>query len=320
MWPAAEAQAEGADPLDGHGMLYVADTGRHRILACSLRADADGWPLARFERSFGVADEAGRDDGPLPRFHGPRGLTRDGDRLIVADAGNHLVRAVDLRSGAATTLLGSGRLGRNLQPGDPRRPLQLDLRSPYDVALSDGALLIAMAGSHQIWALLTDRGHAGPMIGSGAEDHVDGPVAQSALAQPSGLAVYGRYLSWVDAETSSVRLVDLEGGEVMTLVGRGLFDFGDADGRAADVRLQHPSDLAVTEGAIFVADTYNGKIKQIDPATGVTSTVASGLVEPGGIEVLGGFLLVADTGNHRLVAVRREDGAQREVVIEGLPG
>jgi hypothetical protein len=157
------------------------------------------------------------------------------------------------------------------------------------------------------------------MIGSGAEDHVDGSPQEAALAQPSGMALFGPHLIWTDSETSSVRLADLVKGEVMTVVGRGLFDFGDQDGQGAGVRLQHPLGVTLADASLWVADTYNHKIKRIELDGGVTRTVAGGspedLREPDGIDSLGQFLLIADTGNHRLRVMDRETGELRDLAL-----
>ncbi len=302
--------------------LYVADSGHHRVIEAALELGEDGWPRARLERVFGDG-RPGRVDGPAEsaRFHGPQGVSRRGARLWVADTEGHALRTIDLDTGRVDTRAGTGRRGGGgrIDPSDPRR---LDLRSPWDVAAIDGGALVAMAGTHQIWVYLEAHGRFGPLIGSGAEAHVDGDADRAALAQPSGLALSGSHLFFVDAETSSVRLVDLEAHEVATVVGRGLFDFGDVDGAGEAVRLQHPLGLAVSEGRwIWVADTFNHKLKRIDLQGAVTTTVVGGdgtLLEPADAAVFGRFLLVADTGHHRLVTVDPEQGALRVLDIDGL--
>jgi DNA-binding beta-propeller fold protein YncE len=140
----------------------------------------------------------------------------------------------------------------------------------------------------------------------------------SSFAQPSGLTSDGHLLFVADSEGSTVRSVPLDGrGEVQTLVGLTgtLFDFGDADGTGRDVRLQHPLDVAWANGKLYVADTYNNKIKVIDPAARSCRTLAGsgkpGRVdalagtdatfdEPTGLSAANGKLYVADTNNHAI--------------------
>ena len=100
-----------------------------------------------------------------------------------------------------------------------------------------------------------------------------------------------------------------------------LFTFGDVDGRGPNVRLQHPLGLTYYESVLYVTDTYNNKIKTIDPASGDTRTLVGSKTagrtddppafnEPGGITAAGGKLFVADTDNH-LVRTRRSARRQQ---------
>jgi len=79
-----------------------------------------------------------------------------------------------------------------------------------------------------------------------------------------------------DSETSAVRTVELSGsqGRVATLVGQGLFEFGDRDGDAETARLQHPLGVCAAFGAVWVADSYNNKVRRIDITSGNVSTFA----------------------------------------------
>ena len=72
------------------------------------------------------------------------------------------------------------------------------------MAATEGVVFIAMAGTHQIWIYNPERDQIGPLVGSGTEQHIDGDPPEAALAQPSGMVLMGRYLFWVDSETSSV--------------------------------------------------------------------------------------------------------------------
>src|SRR5439155_10243798 len=105
-----------------------------------------------------------------------------------------------------------------------------------------------------------------PFAGNGAEDLADGTLADSSFAQPSGLATDGKYLYVADSETSSIRAVPFDPtAEVKTIVGEGLFEFGDEEGVGNKVRLQHALGVAFKGGKLYVADTYNSKIKLLDP-------------------------------------------------------
>ena len=173
-----------------------------------------------------------------------------------------------------------------------------------------------MAGTHQIWKLDLAHLRIQPFAGDGHEGLRDGDLQAASFSQPSGLALIGAHLLVADAEDSAVRRVDLKRKRVSTLVGQGLFDFGDEDGRFSKALLQHVLGIAATSAQqIYIADTYNHKIKKLDrvhetvetvvgigrPGKGLGAGLQAALNEPGGLAIFEGGLLIADTNNDRLV-------------------
>lgn len=291
------------------GRVYVSDTGHNRVL--ELRADGS------VVRIFG-SGSLGLVDGALEEasFNEPQGLVRADEYLYVADTGNHAVRRIDLLRGEVQTVAGTGEQGR--YSGERfTDPLKAALNSPWDLAYDDGRLYIAMAGQHQIWCFDLKRNVVEVVAGSGREDLVDGPLRLAALAQPSGLACAGGHLYVADAEASAVRMIDLDRNRVDALVGIGLFEFGDADGVGLDAKLQHPLGVAVDadRGRLWIADTFNHKLKRLDLGTREVRSVDIGipLAEPGGIDLDGDALWVANTNAHTVVRVDTA-GGKAEVV------
>lgn len=297
--------------------LFVADSNHHRIIIIDL-------DTYRVERVIG-GPQSGFADGEYgeARFHHPQGMVlgRSGSRLFVADTGNHAIRSVDLAAERVTILAGTGEQSHDY-PGRGGRIPHVELNSPWDVETAEDHLYIAMAGSHQIWRLDVDQGTLGPWVGSGAEGIDDGPAAQATLAQPSGLTTDGTWLYFADAEASAIRAASLDTGRVRTIVGTGLFDFGDEDGVGGTARLQHALGLVFrpADGLLYVADTYNSKLKTVHPNTGEVRTLLGGdhgwrdtpdplFHEPGGLDIAGDLLYVADTNNH---AIRLVDLTTRE--------
>jgi DNA-binding beta-propeller fold protein YncE len=184
-----------------------------------------------------------------------------------------------------------------------------------------------MAGHHQIWTLDLERQRVAPYAGDGREDLVDGPLGESSFAQPSGLGTDGKTLYVADSEISAIRALPLDGkGEVKTIVGEGLFEFGDVDGVGSKVRLQHALGVIYRDGKLYVADTYNSKIKVIDPAKKECKTFlgepggwlsSATFNEPGGLSFAGDKMYVADTNGHRIRVV---DMKTREVTTLPLQG
>jgi DNA-binding beta-propeller fold protein YncE len=224
-----------------------------------------------------------------------------------------------------TTLAGTGTLGRGIEHGAaPARAVAL--RSPWDLARVGDQLYVAMAGAHQLWAMDPAGETIAPWAGSGAEAREDGTGLRAAFAQPSGLASDGATLYVADSETSSVRAVDLRTRAVRTLVGLDLFVFGDVDGTGDRARLQHPLGVATVPGepgVVYVADTYNHRIKRLDVARRTIRTLAGTprrepLFEPSGLAWVGNEFVVTDTNHHRLVRLARDGSTATPIVFAGL--
>lgn len=105
-----------------------------------------------------------------------------------------------------------------------------------------------------------------------------------------------------------------------TLVGAGLFEFGDRDGPAASARLQHPLGLWLEGRSLYIADTFNGRIRRLALDAGQVTTVTprAPLAQPGGLTGRGGQLVVADTDHHRLVSVDPGTGQLQPLPLPGL--
>lgn len=301
--------------------LFISDSTNHRVVV----TDLDGKTLA-----VAGTGHAGRADGVFDKatFNDPQGLALVGDTLYVADRKNHLIRALDLKAKTVKTVAGTGTQGHDRHTGGPG--LKTGLNSPWDLLLVGKRLYIAMAGHHQIWYLDLNTGDVEPYAGSGAENIHDGSLTSASFAQPSGLATDGKDLFVADSEVSAIRAVPLDQtGRVRTLIGRGLFEFGDVDGEGKAARLQHALGVAYHQGKIYVADTYNNKLKVIDPAK-MTATSFLGdkarpkegmgmFNEPGGLSFAGDKLYVADTNNHRIRVVDMKTKAVTTLDIQGLP-
>ncbi len=278
------------------GGLLVSDTAHHALVV--LEPD-----LVTVRARIGTG-RRGLRDGPAPRFAEPQGVCvlPDGT-VLVADTANHVLRSVDLATGSATTVAGTGAVWR---PGTPSAGPARDvaLSTPWDLCWYGGRVVVAMAGTHQLWQYDPGAGTVGVLAGTTGEGLRDGDAAAAYLAQPSGLAAGPDRLWFADAETSALRWYrdTPGGGEVGTAVGTGLFDFGHRDGPADQALLQHPLGVCLLpDGAVGVLDTYNGAVRRYDPATGAVSTLATGVAEPSGAVGVDGALVVVASAEHRLV-------------------
>lgn len=290
-------------------LLYVADSGHHRILECRH----DG----RIVRSFG-AGHAGFVDGPAGEaaFDHPRGLARARDSLYVADRGNHAVRRIDLAAGRVDTVLGNGIAGRS-RP-DRADPALTTPNTPLALAAIGDQLFVAVAGQNQVWCLDLAANQVSVLAGSGELGLVDGSAAEACLAQPSGVAVWGRHLLVADAAASALRWIDSRDGRVETLLGTGLYEFGDATGKREDARLQNPLAVAIEpHGMIFVADSYNHSLKLFDRKRGSVRALPlqHRLDEPQALALADNRLWIANTNLHEIVCVDLANGMARRVPV-----
>lgn len=335
--------------------LFIADSNHNRLVIARL----DGTLLEVIGSGVqGAADG----DFASATFNKPQGMVLHGQTLYVADTENHLLRKVDLAAKTVATVAGQGRQGRNAWPGlqtfdlqgglTPKmpdrwvgKPRETSINSPWDLWVHGDDLYIAMAGPHQIWKMPLDESELGPYAGNGREDIVDGPLLPRApydegyasFAQPSGLASDGKWLFVADSEGSSIRAVPFDSKqEVKTIIGTShldegrLFAFGDVDGDGFTPRLQHALGVAFYEGKLYVADTYNNKIKVVDVDKCSSHTLAGTgrpgrddalgtFDEPAGITAAAGKLYVADTNNHLIRTVDlRDNNRVATLEIKGL--
>jgi thiol-disulfide isomerase/thioredoxin len=278
------------------GSVLVSDSAHHALV--QLEGET-------VKRRFGTGDR-GSADGTSPSFAEPQGicLLPDGT-VLVADTANHLLRTLHVGSGQVTTVAGTGDVWR---PGDATSgpALEVPLSTPWDVAWWGGEVVIAMAGTHQLWAF--DGSSVRVLAGTTGEGLRDGDATTAYLAQPSGLAAGTDRLWFADAETSALRWY--ADGSVGTAVGSGLFDFGHRDGPASDAALQHPLGVtALRDGSVAISDTYNGAVRRYDPSTDLVTTLVAGLSEPSDAVVDGDHLIVVESAAHRLTRVRLPDEA-----------
>lgn len=302
-----------ADPLGRR--LFISDSSHHRVLVVNhegaiLDVIGSGFPGAK-DGSFYEAS-----------FSWPQGLVLDGDHLFIADTDNNLVRRSDLREKTVETVAGetvAGKAISGLMQGRSHRPVGMApaaegaaISSPWDLTILGDWIYIAMAGTHQIWRMNRMTLRLEPYAGSGMEGIVDGLAVQANLAQPSGITTDGRALYFADSEASALK--SIEDDVVVTLIGTGLFDFGDVDGPFDRAKLQHPLGVLYHGGAVYIADTYNHKIKRADLSSNTVATVAgtgrpgnkngtaleAEFREPGGFALLDGKIYVADTNNHQI--------------------
>ncbi|MBC3540553.1 thioredoxin-like domain-containing protein [Rufibacter sediminis] len=294
---------------DPEGNLYLSDSGHNQI----LKLDTAGHVLEVIG-----SGQQGFTDGPAEEatFHEPHGLALHGQFLYVADAKNNALRKVDLVQKQVKTVAGTGELSYYFfheEIGVPVNP-----NSPWDLVIDGNQLYIASAGNHQILRMDLHTEKVYRFAGTGREALADGTLPEAAFNQPSGLTLIDHTLYVADPEASAVRAVHLEKGRVSTLIGRGLFEFGDEDGYFDEAYLQHCMGITAHNGNLYLADTYNGKVKELNLAKERIKTIVGGLDEPNDVLFHNGFLWITNTNAHQLWKVNLETGEREIVAIKAM--
>lgn len=259
--------------------LFISDSNNHRIVVTDLEGN--------FIMQIGGSGEVLRDGTfEYATFNRPQGLAYNPKKnvLYVADTENHALREINFVSDTVHTLAGNGEKGSDYKGG--RKGMAQVLNSPWDVCVdsSSGIVYIAMAGQHQIWQHDIMDGVTSAFSGDGYERNLNGKSSTStSFAQPSGISLSPdmQELYVADSESSSIRAVNLKTGGTRSLAGGdpffadNLFQFGDRDGIGTAAQFQHPLGvLCGSDGLVYITDSYNHKIKVLDPATRKVSTLA----------------------------------------------
>ena len=343
----SKIQCSNYDSSDLTEPLYaISDSGNHRIIIFN----SEGTVLHK----IGQLGVSGYQDGTFyeAKFNCPQGIAwLDQKTLFVADTENHVIRMIMLEQRKVQTIIGTGLQGTDVKGGNP--PLQQAISSPWDVVVyktknmdmsfheddsqvpQKVVLVIAMAGTHQIWAYFMEQtiwwryqvqnsNTCVPIAGNGDERNRNNDYPkQASFAQPSGLCLVRdtQEIFIADSESSSIRKMSLVAGKISAVVGgannpMNLFAYGDVDGEKFQARLQHPLGVAhhpTSSSVVFVADTFNNKIKKINVQLNQIQTMSItddngesfAFDEPAGLCATpdGTHLLIMNTNSHEIVKV-----------------
>jgi sugar lactone lactonase YvrE len=262
----------------------------------------------------------GGDNGPayLAKLSDPRGLAfSPSSGLLIADRGNDRIRQVD-SSGRIGTLAGTGVPGF---AGDGGYSFAAQLNKPTDVRIYLNQVFVADSENDRVRLIdLTSGGIITTIAGNGTPSRSGdgGPGPQAQVGVPYGVAVDAAGNEYIaDDQNAVIRKIDTN-GVITTVVGTGFVGFSGDGGPAAGAQLNDPRGVAVNAtGDMFISDTGNQRIRRVDHASGVITTVAgtgtagySGdngaatgamINYPRGIVLdASGSLYIADTGNNRV--------------------
>ena len=300
-----------ANQDDNEPTFWMADSGNNRVLKINT--------AGKILETIGTGKK-GNTEGSFEEvtFYEPHGLalSQNGEKLYIADTKNNVIKEADLINKTVKIISGTGetsyyfddkKWGENVNPNSPW-DLLIDKKYP-------NTMYIASAGNHQILRMNLQTYKTERFAGSGREQLTDGDdFKRVAFNQPSGLTQFENFLYVADSEASAIRQIDLQKKEVRTLIGSGLFDFGDTDGTAQKAVLQHPVGIFYNENEVYIADTYNGKIKVLDLEKNRVKTLISGVSEPNDVLLIRNYLYISDTNNHQILRVNTKT-FEKEVIL-----
>jgi sugar lactone lactonase YvrE len=250
--------------------LYVADTNNNTLRKIVIETGVVT-TLAGMARAA-----AGSNDGTASaaRFSAPAGITTNGTSLYVTDAGNHTVREMVLATGVVSTLAGTvGVTGNNDLVG-----LAATFNQPNGITTDGTNLYVADTLNHTIRKIVLATRQVSTLAGTvgvpGSDDLPSpGPGLAAKFNQPGGITTDGTNLYVADSGNHTIRKIVISTGAVSTIAGTALM-FGSDDNTGALARFNYPTGISTDGKYLYVSDFFNNRVRKIELATGVVTTVA----------------------------------------------
>lgn len=288
------------------GALYICEVRNHRVRRLDLKTGQITTVAGCGRRGYSG------DGGPAvdAELNEPYEVRFDSDgNMVFVEMKNHVVRRVDRKTKTISTIAGTGQPGFG---GDGGPAIKALFNQPHSIALDDrGAVYIADIGNHRIRRIDPKTGIVDSIAGNSKRSvPKDGQTARgNAIAGPRALFVEGNTLWIALREGHSVWQLNLTDGKLRHVAGTGQAGYAGDGEPATNAKFNGPKGIAVARnGKVFVADTENNAIRQIDVKSGIVTTVdceSTKLNRPHGVcTAPDGTLFIGDTLNHRVWRVR----------------
>lgn len=319
--------------LDGSGHLFIADSENHAVRKLDLKTGTITTVAGR-PRVSSVTTHS--DSLPSESLEEPEDPLGGPDTA----SGQIFTQRTDLSGTIRYIVNGMGatdRFGGDEGPAD-----RAQLNFPTAVAVDQaGHLYIGDTLNHRVRRVDAATRRITTIAGTGRPGfRGDGGLAvQASLNEPAALVVSGAGILYVaDQSNHLVRAIDLTTGLIRTIAGTGSAAYNGDGIAATEATLAGPSGLALAQdGTLFIADTFNGRIRAVDLFTGLIRTVvgdgnsyryqgaaepaSTSLARPTGIALdEEGNLFVSDSDNHMIRRWDRNTGRIDRLVGLGVAG
>lgn len=247
--------------------------------------------------------------GTAASFNEPRSIVSSGGNLYVADSTNHIIRRIEISTGAVTTLAGTaGRSGSVDGTGSAAR-----FSNPDGITTDGTNLYVVDRSNHTIRKVVISTGVVTTLAGTaGNSGSTDGTGILAKFKLPAGITMDATNLYVTDSSNHTVRKIVISTGVVTTLAGTAGSQ-GSADGTGAAARFMNPAGITTDGTNLYLADNGNHVVRKIVIATGEVTTLvgtagshgsadgtgaAARFANLAGVTTDGINLYVADSANH----------------------
>jgi trimeric autotransporter adhesin len=302
--------------IDASGNIYIADVGNNRIRM--VMKSTGILSTVAGTGSYGYSGDGGLATSADLKY--PYGVAIDASgNIYIADTYNHRIRMVTKSTGIISTVAGTG---PDWYSGDGGLATSAALYNPQGVAIdASGNIYIADTNHDRIRMVTKSTGIISTVAGTGSNGYTrEGGLATSAaLNLPRGVAIDASGNIYIaDTNNNRIRMVTKSTGIISTVAGTGSSGYSGDGGLATSAALYYPQGVALdASGNIYIADTYNSRMRMVMKSTGIISTVAgtgsSGYSGDGGLATsaalnypygvaidASGNLYIADTNNNRI--------------------
>jgi len=311
--------------FDIQGHLWLATREGNQVFKLDLKAGLiehkAGTGKSGFHGNGGPAKEAS--------LKGPKGIAIDkAGNVWLADTESHSVRMINATTGNLELVAGTGNIGH----GPDGDPLKCSLARLHGIFVdSDGSIFIGDSESHKIRVIRNSlAADQIVLVAGGQRDAVDIPATEALLKEPFGTAFDASHQLWIIEMALGNRLLKVDDAGVLSHVaGRGESGFSGDGGPGLVAQFNGPHNLSIRfDGRILIADTWNGKIRQLDPKTKRVDSLVGFEVPIEKAKAFGPYCIATDHGGkalyiadlHRIHRLDLETGKSTIVAGNGEKG